>query len=51
MLWEKSKHRYGCRGIYADLKSLGVDVTLYRVRKCLRKMGICDIRPDLIKKE
>jgi len=50
MLWEKSKHRYGCRRIHADLKSLGVDVTLYRVRKCLRKMGICGIQPRIKKR-
>lgn len=50
MLWEKSKHRYGCRRIYADLIGLGVDVTIYRVRKCLRKMGICGIQPHAKKK-
>ena len=49
-LWEESKHRHGARRIHKDLVALGVGVTLYRVRKCMKELGICGIQPRAKKK-
>jgi len=44
-LWKKSKCRHGVRRIHKDLLALGIGVTAYRVRKCMRELGICGIQP------
>jgi len=44
-LWESKKRRHGARRIHEDLAGEGVDATLYRVRKCMRELGICGIQP------
>lgn len=43
--WESSKKRSGARRILKDLIADGVDVTLYRVQKCMRELGISGIQP------
>jgi transposase InsO family protein len=49
-LWEKSKHRHGVRRIHKDLLAERTKVSLYRIRKCMREMGISGIQPHAKKR-
>jgi len=44
-IWEAKKKRHGAKRIHRDLAGEGVFVTLYRVRKCMRELGISGIQP------
>jgi len=44
-LWKKSKRRNGVRRIHKDLIAESHEVTSYRVRKCMRELGIGGIQP------
>jgi transposase InsO family protein len=49
-VWERKKRRPGARSIHMDLIGEGLGVTLYRVRKCMRELGICGIQPHAKKR-
>jgi transposase InsO family protein len=49
-LWKKSKGRNGALRLQRDLLAEGTHVTLYRVRKCMRKLGISGIQPRASKR-
>ena len=42
VVWESSQRRYGARTIHAELSG---EATLYRVRKCMRELGIFGMTP------
>ena len=44
-LWLKSKRRWGARTIWSQLSGPFEGTTLYRVRKCMRELGIRGICP------
>lgn len=44
-IWEESDRRFGFRFIYAFLPKDLKHLTLYRVRKCMRELGICGCTP------
>jgi transposase InsO family protein len=49
-LWRKSKRRHGARRIHKGLLAEGAKATLYRVRKCMRELGIAGIQPHAKKR-
>ena len=49
-LWLGSGRRWGARTIRARLAGPHAGATLYRVRKCMRELGICGIRPRASKR-
>ena len=51
-VWERSKRRLGARGIHAKITSDPdfQNATLYRVRACMRELGICGVCPRPKKK-
>lgn len=44
-IWEESDRRFGFRFIHACLPKDLKHLTLYRVRKCMRELGICGCTP------
>ena len=44
-IWNAKKKRHGAKRIHVDLADAGISVTLYRVRKCMRELGISGIQP------
>ena len=53
-VWEESKRRFGVRKVHAKLRDERGgrfnDVTVYRVRKCMRELGIRGISPNAKKR-
>ena len=45
-LWEGSGRRWGARTIHSQLPAEFAGTTLYRVRKCMRELGIRGIAPN-----
>ena len=43
-IWESSHRRYGARTIHAELSK---EATLYRVRKCMKELGISGMTPKV----
>ena len=44
-IWKAKKKCHGAKRIHMDLIGEGIPVTLYRVRKCMRELGISGIQP------
>ena len=49
-LWLESGRRWGARTIRSRLAGTHAGATLYRVRKCMRELGICGIHPRASKR-